>query len=195
MRKILLCCGFIFLCCHLSTSYAFLGLEKKQTELNHIQGHIEDLKKILSENQSRQAKLQEQLKTTELSLNQLSDDLAAVDKKIAAQETELEKITKTQQKYSQALTNQRALLAGQMRLQYQLGKAQTLRNILNPENFSRINRYVYYYRYLSVARMQSVAEINQIVAAIKNLASQPKRLTQHDYRLAKTDAGRFVSIL
>jgi septal ring factor EnvC (AmiA/AmiB activator) len=163
MRKIVLCCSVIFLCCHLSSSYAFMGMEKKQAELSHIQGHIEDLKKILNENKSRETQLQEQLKTTELALSQLSADVAALDKKIMIQETELEKITKTQQKYSQDLAVQRASLAEQIRLQYQLGKAQSVRNILNPENFSSINRYVYYYHYLSLARAKSVAEINQIL--------------------------------
>ncbi len=170
MRKLVLCGGLLFLCCHLSSSYAFMGMEKKQAELSHIQGHIEDLKKILSENKSRETELQEQLKTTELALSQLSQDVSALDKKIAAQEIELEKITKTQQTATQDLAAQRASLAEQIRLQYQLGKAQNVRNVLSPENFANINRYVYYNHYLSNARAKSVAEINQTLAILtKNM--------------------------
>jgi septal ring factor EnvC (AmiA/AmiB activator) len=167
MRKILL----LILCCHFSMSYAFLGMEKKQSELNHISGHIDDLKKILSENKLRETTLQEQLKTTELTLSKLSEDISTLDKKIAAQAAELAKIAQSQQKYMQALASQRRQLAEQIRLQYQLGKAQNVRNVLNPENFTSINRYVYYYQSLSAARSQSVAEINQILEILtKNMA-------------------------
>jgi murein hydrolase activator len=207
IKNILTQCATIFLCGVFSPALA-ADVEATQSELLHVTGHLESLKQNLNESQTQQSQLQNQLKTTEVTLSKLDADLAECDKTLLLKETELEKLKKSQESYLQQLDRQRNALADQSRLLYKLGKSQNVKNILNPNDASSISRHIFYYHYLSTARRNVLAEINQILETLnknvntiaaeeinlKNLRQQ-KQFQQHQAHLAQTKRQQIIAQL
>jgi septal ring factor EnvC (AmiA/AmiB activator) len=208
IKNILTLGGMLFLSCVFSNALAARDVEAAQSELQHVTGHLETLKQTLSENQTQQSELQNQLKNAELTLSKLDADLAVLDKTLLVKEAELEKLKKSQENYLQQLARQRNALTDQTRLMYKLGKAQNVKNILNPDDANNISRHIFYYHYLSNARRNVVAEVNQILEILnKNVSTmaaeeinlknlrQQKQFQQHQAQLAQTKRQQIIAEL
>lgn len=124
--------------------------------------------------------LQLQLKTSEIQLGELGQQMSSINQQLMNEQAALLKLKKAQQPFLSQLTKQNNALARQIRLAYQLGQTQSLKTILNPDNINTINRHLYYYHYLSEARLKLVTEIKQILDV---LAHNMEVISQHEQNL------------
>ena len=146
-------------------------IDIKKTELSSVTGHIELLQKTLTEDQSRQADLQQELRTDEIKIGQLNQQMHAVNQQLATTELELQKIRRVQQVSTAQLAKQQSSLAQQIRVIYQLGRTPTLKAVLNPQDINTTNRHIVYYHYMNQAHIALMADVKQTVTTLnKNLA-------------------------
>jgi septal ring factor EnvC (AmiA/AmiB activator) len=198
IRKFLLLASFIFF------NVCFAPVYAARLTTNHL----EELKQSLTISKQQQTQLQTQLQSAEVTLSALSEDISKLDQKLLNIQNEMEKLRKSQQVYTEKLNRQRAALAQLIQLAYKLGKAQSLKIILNPEDMNSMSRHIFYYHALSDARLNSVAEINQVLGVLNtNLASiranaanlkyllQQKKSQQQKLQLAQTKRQQIIKIL
>src|SRR5258708_1661268 len=114
MRKLislLLTSGFFFLMQSVSAETVVV----KQTELSHVTRQIQSLKKIIVNNQAHSATLQQQLKTAELMIGKLSEQITHLTRELVVQQKILDKLAVTQQETQLKLKIQDDALAHQLR--------------------------------------------------------------------------------
>jgi septal ring factor EnvC (AmiA/AmiB activator) len=126
--------------------------------------------------------LQTQLKTSEIKISTLSQQIAALDQQYTQEEEQLEKLKATQQNFMKQLSRQRESLAKQIRILYFLGKTAALKTVLNPDDVDTISRHIYYYHYLSNARSELLSEINQVLTTLNENMTI---ITTHEKNLKK----------
>jgi septal ring factor EnvC (AmiA/AmiB activator) len=157
-------------CFSLSVHFAYAATDQdidvKKTELSNVTGHIELLQKTLSDDQSRQSDLQQELRADEIKIGQMNQQMHAVNQQLAAAELELQKIRKVQQVSVAQLTKQQNSLAQQIRIIYQLGRTPTLKAVLNPQDINTTNRHIVYYHYLNQAHIALMANVKQAVDSL-----------------------------
>ena len=155
---------------HLAYAASDVDIDIKKTELSSVTGHIELLQKTLSEDQSRQTDLQQELRNDEVKIGQINQQMRAVNQQLASAELELQKIKKIQQISVAQLTKQQNSLSEQIRIIYQLGRTPTLKAILNPQDINTTNRHIVYYHYLNQAHIALMADVKQAVETLnKNM--------------------------
>jgi septal ring factor EnvC (AmiA/AmiB activator) len=156
---------------HLAYAASDQDIDSKKTELSAVTGHIELLQKTLSDDQSRQSDLQQDLRADEIKIGQMNQQMHAVNQQLAGAELELQKIRKVQQVSVAQLAKQQDSLAQQIRIIYQLGRTPTLKAILNPQDINTTNRHIVYYHYLNQAHIALMADVKQTVDTLnKNMA-------------------------
>jgi septal ring factor EnvC (AmiA/AmiB activator) len=124
--------------------------------------------------------LQQQLKTSEIQLGQLSQQMSTLNQQLSDEQKKLEKLKEEQQPFLAQLAMQQKALMQQTKLIYQLGQIQSLKTLLNPDDINTINRHLYYYHYLGEARLRLVGEIkgilNTIATNMSNISQQEQKL-------------------
>ena len=163
MRKIFFLISFAFV----TVSFADT-LETKQNELKDVTSQIQVVKKSLDQDDTQEADTELQLKVIEMDLADLSHDQITLNEKLAAEEKTLAKLKLAQDHYLAELNKQSKALAEQTRTIYQLGRMQSVKTILNPDNLTNLNRHLYYYHNLGAQRLKLVNEVKQIIDTLKN---------------------------
>jgi septal ring factor EnvC (AmiA/AmiB activator) len=163
-------CGTVFLrflflilmsCCNLCYADA-----TKKLELEQINGQIQQLKNTLDEKQKQQADLHQQLKTSEIGLATLSQEIVKINKAQIKEQKELLRLEREAQQLHTKSVNQHEALAEHLRAAYQLGKLNEVKILLNQENPNTLSRHLGYYRYLIQHRVELITEIKQTLLSL-----------------------------
>lgn len=152
----------------------------KKDELQHVTGQIQQIQQSISQDREKQADLQEQLKTMEISLSTLAQEAARLTALQTAEQQKLSAL-KTQQERQQAnLNQQHEVLAQQIRASYQMGKLYGVKLLLNQESSNTLSRHLSYYRYLAINRLDL---INKIKTELASLNQTLEAITEHQATL------------
>jgi septal ring factor EnvC (AmiA/AmiB activator) len=166
---------FILVCCS-----AFL-FSQSANAFNFLKGsHGDTTVQTASDDAAHEEDLQQQLKNTEMKIAQLNIEMTSLTQQLKTENTELEKLQQQQDLTQAELTKQKTTLAQQVKIVYELGQSQGLKTLLNPDDLNSTNRHLYYYRSLNEARLKSLTDIKQTLAALETSMAAIK---QHENNL------------
>jgi len=157
-----------------------IQFDKKKLELAELSKQIHILQITLENERKQNVALDQQLKTTELTLSVLNQEINHITQLQLAQKQELEKLKNQQQQETDKLNMQLAALALHVRKAYELGKLNEFKIILNQENPQTLSRYLGYYRYLTQQRLQL---INESKATLDALNHTMQEITQNQFEM------------
>lgn len=142
----------------------------KKRELGKVGGRIQLLQEAVSEDQSKQADLQQQLETDEVKMGHINQQMHRLNLQLSHVQGGLQKIKAAQLISLNQLKQQQYILGQQMKMIYQLGHTTTLKNLLNPQDINTTNRHMVYYHYLNQAHLTMMANVKQSVEILtKNM--------------------------
>lgn len=161
-----------------------------------VNANSEVQKKKLAVVRTKITSIRYSLGTIQTEHNSVTDQLKTIEKKyggIARTLTELENQTNIQRrrlteikiaagKLRDSVTDQKKVLADQLRSAYAIGRENRIKLVLNQEDPARINRLLVYYQYLNRARMLHLSkfqqELNELARVESEHYHETARLTQ-----------------
>lgn len=180
--------------------------KKKQLEL--LRKHMQGVEKTLSLTQLSESKEEKTLRRIDKALSESSKRLRFLNSKLAKTQKKIEQSQKQQNQLKKGISEQKGLLAEQIKSAYFMGKQQRVKLLLNQEDPARMSRVMQYYDYFNQARVESVkrleADIEQLeVVEIRladeriNLASfvSAKQLENKQLQASKKKRGAVLSTL
>lgn len=154
-------------CCMTSIAMA----HPQNNELQQVSGKIKQVQTTISKDHQREVSLQQQLKLSENSLQNLQKDIARINQDQLNEQTELTHLKKQQQELQVTLTTQHQALAKQIRAAYLLGKFNEFKIFLNQEDPNTLNRRLGYYRYLTQNQAALITKLKDNLASLDQTAS------------------------
>lgn len=140
------------------------------------------VKSSLSHDVEQQNDLQQQLKTLEVSLGVVNQEVKRLTQAETNERYLLKKLVTQQQTTATQLAEQRKLLGQQVRAAYLLGQPNEIKIIFNQENPNTLNRQLYYYHTMMQNHLSLMTAIQQSLAS---LANTMQTITQHQQILEK----------
>jgi murein hydrolase activator len=163
MRKIL-----FFLICTIAASITKADTQVNNSELLNVSWQVSRIQKAPDIEQTQEAESQQKLQNRDTTLNELNQEMTLLNQQLSAEQAAIEKLQASQKLYLDRLNKQRAALANQIRIMYKLGKSESAKTMLNPDNLNTINRHLYYTRNLNTQRTKLVKEVKQIIDTLSN---------------------------
>ncbi|MEN7343202.1 MAG: peptidoglycan DD-metalloendopeptidase family protein [Pseudomonadota bacterium] len=139
-----------------------------ERELEDVRRQIAALTDDINERTRERDALTADLGVVERKMANARTRLGEIDNEIAAAEARLVEIAAQTVVQQNALAEQQAILAKQLRTAYMSGRQERIKLLLNQQSPATLGRMLQYYRYLSKAR---VGNIDAVQAAISSLAS------------------------
>lgn len=156
--------------------------QDKAAKLEVLRRTIKELRTSLDKARGMQSELRAQLRTTEVTIGNVSLALKKLDKELRQKNTELRGLRARRDEARAALELQRQALAQQILASYAMGRQGHLKIILSQQEPSSIGRMLTYYDYFNRARAARIGEIDQRLAEIDVLqhaiAQQAETLEQ-----------------
>ena len=143
----------------------------------------------LSKEEKELRKVEKALGKSTAILRKLNTKLSNIKKKIAGlhrQQTEL----------STKVSQQKQILADQLRSAYVMGKQQKIKLLLNQEQPDRLSRVMQYYDYFNRARVENVRELNGAIVelnSVKEALAQEKLLLSPVVGARKFEQGKLIT--
>jgi septal ring factor EnvC (AmiA/AmiB activator) len=153
---------------------------KTEAELRALRDKINRVTQQVSQDALERDRLSGNLRSAELSLNQARDQLARVSRQYAERSARRTSLTQERAQQQQALGNERATLAAQLRVAYMIGHEEPLKLLLNQQDPLRSGRMFAYYAYFSRAR---AGQILQIQTQVKQIDALDQELSQQQTEL------------
>ena len=133
---------------------------------------MQQVERQLQTTQAEKDRQQQQLRRVETDLGQAQKAVHRLQQQQASIESRIERLQGEQQQASQDVVQQRALLSGQLRAAYAMGRQQRVKLMLNQEKPEQISRMLIYYEYFNQARIDQLTQLNQSLAQLKVLENQ-----------------------
>lgn len=130
---------------------------------------VAELQKLLKQIEQEKSAVQKQLQTTESEMGQLEKQVDSLQQEIDRSEAELERLNEEKTTLEGARIEQQRLIGIQARAAYQSGRQEYLKLLLNQQNPEKFSRTLTYYDYLSKARFEQVADLNQTLSQLANV--------------------------
>jgi len=165
------------------------NLSQKNNQLKGVNSKITVLKKNLQDTQKQRTELIQELKDTDKKVSNITAELYQVEGDIHKNQQMLFSLKQQLSDLEKSLSSQKDLLAAQLRASYQLGKYDYLKVLLNQQNPGTVTRLLTYYRYIHLARLKTLNEIqetrneiqqNQMLFAAK--VQELHQLYEHDQK-------------
>lgn len=161
-------------------------------ELARIRERIETTRKSREDLQSRRGVLDRELADMERDYGRLARTAAELEAEARASGQRLAQLERRRGSLFAAAKDQQRALAGQSRSAYAAGREDWLKLLLNQEDPSRLTRVLAYYSYLNRARSRLLQEMEQELAAARQvedeLLAESERLKGTRQRLAEERA-------
>ncbi len=168
------------------SSYAATSdLKTKTKQLQQVNTQITNLQQVLSSAKDKRRTLLNELKHTEVYIGQLANQLNTITQQLTVQQNELKQLQEQAKQQQLQLNQQQQLLAQQVRANYQLGKYQYVKILLNQEDPSALSRLLTYFQYVSRARIKVIGKINQTLSALLDSKQKIVVLTEKLQTLLK----------
>ena len=161
---------------------AFAGAEtdnKKQLSL--LRERMKKVEKNLAHSQQSKTQEQKALRKIEKKLGAASKKLRQLTGELNNKKKLVKGLKKQQTSLLQAISEQKKILAEQLRSAYMMGKQQRVKMLLNQEQPDRMSRVMQYYDYFNQARVDSVKVLDE---DIQRLTSVEEALEQEQTALA-----------
>jgi len=157
---------------------------KAEAELQAVKSEIERITRQVSLEQVERDRLTQELRTSELSVGKLRDELSEVRSERAARAARRAALTAEQQAREAEVQRNRAALAGQLRAAYLIGRQEPLKLLLNQKDPALAGRMFAYYSYFGRAR---AGQIKLIEDDLQRLAQLDGALAAEDQALAQLE--------
>ena len=166
---------------------------------------IKSVSHSLAQESGKRKTILTNLKKTELKSSQLQLNIAKLDRQLKKQSLSIQQLQRQQHQYRRQLHLQIDFLKKNINALYILQKQPRIQLLLNHNTANKTSRMIVYYHYINAARIQSIAEIKQILKKIKNNKSKihqqihamhlVKKNTQHNQAQLTSELSRRHTIL
>lgn len=136
-------------------------LQVKTIELKKVSQRINSLKMLIRTSKDKKNTLVKQLKLIETRINKLANSLRVTGQNLSQQEELLSKLQASYKEQQTKLQKQQMLLAQQLRSNYQLGKHEYIKLLLNQRNPNTVSRQLKYFDYINLARVGIITTIDK----------------------------------
>lgn len=171
----------------------FSHLTVSQHKLSTVNQEIKTLESTISATKSKRNKLQNDLQQVETQIASVQKKLHLTRAKLLPKERELNRKKGEQDQLRHELTLQNELMTKHMLAAYALGRQSEIKLLLNQQNPQTIDRYMVYYRYLIMARQQSIQHakktIKQLQVVTQSIEAQEKTLLKSKEKLRQENAA------
>ena len=166
----------------------------KEAELKQVRTRIESIRKSIQEDAERRDALAGQLKDSELEIQSAREQLSAIRERRQAAESKLRALQSDREETQSRIDEQRAALAGELRVAYMNGREEQIKFLLNQGDPARLGRMMSYYGYFGRARAELITQINEHLAHLDLLAENISAETEK-LRALESESTREVSSL
>ena len=160
---------------------------KTEAELRALREKIGRITQQVSRDALERDRLSGNLRAAELSLGQARSELSRANREYADRSARRASLAQNRTQQQQALMNERAALAGQLRVAYMIGREEPLKLLLNQQDPLHSGRLFAYYAYFGRARADQIA---QIQAQVQRLDELDVQLQQQQSELATLKAAQ-----
>jgi murein hydrolase activator len=160
---------------------------KTESELRTLREKIGRITQQVSRDALERDRLSGNLRAAELSVGQARDQLGRANRDYADRSARRAALAQNRMQQQQALLNERAALAGQLRVAYMIGHQEPLKLLLNQQDPLHSGRLYAYYGYFGRARAD---QITQIRAQVQRLDELDGQLQQQQTELATLKAAQ-----
>lgn len=164
---------------------------KAEAELAAVQAEIERIREAVHRDQVERDRLSRELRSAEVSVGAARAGLERLRRARAEHTERRTQLAAEKQREEAELARDQAMLAGQLRAAYVIGREEPLRLLLNQKDPARIGRMLAYYGYFGRARADEIARIEANVRQIETLDAQ---LAEEERRLEALEAERLGEI-
>jgi septal ring factor EnvC (AmiA/AmiB activator) len=160
---------------------------RTEAELRSLREKIERITQQVSRDALERDRLSGDLRAAELSLGQARGELGRANRDYAERSAHRAALARDRMQQQQALVNERAALAGQLRVAYMIGREEPLKLLLNQQDPLHSERLFAYYGYFGRARAD---QITRIQAHVQRLDELDVELAQQQSELASLKAAQ-----
>ena len=160
---------------------------KTEAELRALREKIGRITQQVSRDALERDRLSGNLRAAELSLGQARSELSRANREYADRSARRASLAQNRTQQQQELMNERAALAGQLRVAYMIGREEPLKLLLNQQDPLHSGRLFAYYGYFGRARADQIA---QIQAQVQRLDELDVQLQQQQSELATLKAAQ-----
>lgn len=143
-----------------------------QADLKRVQQRIEQLQKAVRDDTARRDKLSTALRDAEERVRAARQRHATARGKVRESDRRLLEIAAERTRHERLLAEQRDALAAQLRAAYVAGREEHLKLLLSQKDPAALGRTLVYYSYLGQARAGKIAEIEDAVRRLEELAKE-----------------------
>ncbi|MGB1581394.1 MAG: murein hydrolase activator EnvC family protein [Nevskiales bacterium] len=162
----LLCLALITPVCQASGDRS---LREHEAQLKTLKQRIESIDAELTEDRETHSSESKKLRKTEQEISERLAALRQINSQIEEQTAATKQLQKQQKEATAELAHQRLLLAGQLRASYANGRQEKVKLLLNQGDPAQVGRLLGYHEYLTTARTQRMAWINEQAKALAEL--------------------------
>jgi murein hydrolase activator len=160
---------------------------RTEAELRALREKIGRISEQVSRDALERDRLSGNLRAAEFSLGTARGELDRANREYADRSARRGALAQTRQQQQQALVNERAALAAQLRVAYMIGREEPLKLLLNQQDPLHSGRLYAYYGYFGRARAEQIAQIHSQVQHLDGLDQQ---LQQQQSELASLKAAQ-----
>jgi septal ring factor EnvC (AmiA/AmiB activator) len=142
-------------------------LGQTQTELKQLRERIEAVNRQLAGDRAERDGLRTALQSAEQQASRAAEQLAGIEKDLAAQQAEVGQARVRQRRAAADLEQHTARLAEQVRAAYLIGKQSRLKLLLSQEDPARVQRTLTYFDYVNRARVERITAVSAAVSALR----------------------------
>jgi murein hydrolase activator len=164
---------------------------RTEAELRALRDKIDRITQQVSRDALERDRLSGDLRAAELSLAQSRGELGRANREYADRSARRAGLSQNRGQQQQALVNERAVLAAQLRVAYMIGRQEPLKLLLNQQDPLHSGRLFAYYGYFGRARAEQIA---QIQAHVQHLDALDVELAQQQSELASIKAAQQLQL-
>lgn len=143
-----------------------------EAKLAELKQEIQKLQTWLAKAQQESDQLNAQLRQSDLEIAKSNQEIEQVKAKLKEEREQLKKLRLEQGQLRTHQTNQRKLLADQLRSAQRLGQDGPIKLLLNQNDPQQVQRMLRFYGHFNQARMQRIAEIVAELNRLDNIAAE-----------------------
>jgi murein hydrolase activator len=144
-----------------------IGETDAEKELREVRERIEALQRSMRRDTDRRDALSGQLRDAEQNARSARQRLSDARKRLAESDARLKSIVADRESSERALSEQRDVLAAELRTAYVGGRQEQFKLLLSQEDPATLGRMLVYYSYFGRARASKIAEIQGMVAKLE----------------------------
>ena len=169
--------------------------EAGQPTVEAVQSEIRALQQRLARQNRELDTGQRQLRDRERAIADGTRELAAIRGDRDLQSQQAERVRAQAAEVRDRLTDERRVLAEQVRMTYLAGRREMIKLLLNQESPARLGRLLVYYDYLNRARSQRIGAVSRDLEDRERLAAESERVAADIASLEQAQAEELAALV